>query len=130
MHNFMLAHDSGFAWSEEERGSFRTDFFPPVNFPMIPHTPWVERNFPIPPGIYEDICAICQGTPAVVPTRAKIRASALNKGGSGDPGARSIVGRARARTSGVVYGVLLPSIALNCLPGCCTKMFNCSGILD
>jgi hypothetical protein len=31
---------------------------------------------------------------------------------------------------GVVYGVLLPSIALNCLPGCCTKMFTCSGILD
>jgi hypothetical protein len=30
----------------------------------------------------------------------------------------------------VVNGVLLPSIALNCLPGCCTKMFNCSGILD
>jgi hypothetical protein len=30
----------------------------------------------------------------------------------------------------VVYGVLLPSIALNCLPGCYTKMFNCSGILD
>jgi hypothetical protein len=39
MHNFMLAHDSGFAWSEEERGSFRTDFFPPVDFPVIPHTP-------------------------------------------------------------------------------------------
>jgi hypothetical protein len=31
---------------------------------------------------------------------------------------------------GVVNGVLLPSIALNCLPGCYTKMFNCSGILD
>jgi hypothetical protein len=30
----------------------------------------------------------------------------------------------------VVNSVLLPSIALNCLPGCCTKMFNCSGILD
>jgi hypothetical protein len=60
MHNFMLAHDSGFAWSEEERGSFRTDFFPPVDFPVVPHTPWVERNFPIPPGIYEDVCAIVQ----------------------------------------------------------------------
>jgi hypothetical protein len=60
MHNFMLAHDSGFAWSEEERGSFRTDFFPPVNFPVVPHTPWVECNFPIPPGIYEDVCAIVQ----------------------------------------------------------------------
>jgi hypothetical protein len=30
----------------------------------------------------------------------------------------------------VVNSVLLPSIALNCLPGCCTNMFNCSGILD
>jgi hypothetical protein len=30
----------------------------------------------------------------------------------------------------VVNGVLLPSIALNCLPGCYTRMFNCSGILD
>jgi hypothetical protein len=30
----------------------------------------------------------------------------------------------------VVNGVLLPSIALNCLPGCYTRIFNCSGILD
>jgi hypothetical protein len=60
MHHFMPAHDSGFAWSEEEQGSFRTNIFPPVNFPVIPYTPWVERNFPIPPGIYEDICAIAQ----------------------------------------------------------------------
>jgi hypothetical protein len=43
----------------------------------------------------------CQGTPAVVPTRASIHVSALNKGGSGDPGAQSIVGRARARTGGI-----------------------------
>jgi hypothetical protein len=35
----------------------------------------------------------CQGTPVAVPTRASIRTSALNKGGSGDPGARSAVGR-------------------------------------
>jgi hypothetical protein len=55
VHNFMLAHDSGFALSEEERGSFRTDVFPPVDFPVVPYTSWVERNFPIPPGIYEDV---------------------------------------------------------------------------
>jgi hypothetical protein len=60
MRNFMLAHDSGFAWSEEEQGSFRTDFILPVNFPVVPHTPWVECNFPIPPGIYKDVCAIVQ----------------------------------------------------------------------
>jgi hypothetical protein len=33
----MLAHDSGFTWSEGEWGSFRTDFFLPVDFPVIPH---------------------------------------------------------------------------------------------
>jgi hypothetical protein len=63
----VLAHDSGFAWSEEERGSFRTDFFPPVDFPIVPHTPWVECNFPISPGIYEDVCAIvCKGNLTVL----------------------------------------------------------------
>jgi hypothetical protein len=45
----------------------------------------------------------CQGTPAVVPTQANIHTSTLNKGSSGDPGARSIVGRACARTSGIRY---------------------------
>jgi hypothetical protein len=45
----------------------------------------------------------CQGTLAVVLTRASIRASALNKGGSGDPGVQSIVGRACARTGGIRY---------------------------
>jgi hypothetical protein len=60
MHHFMLAHDSGFAWSEEEQGSFTTDLFSPVNFPVIPCTPWVEHNFPLAPGIYEDVCAIVQ----------------------------------------------------------------------
>jgi hypothetical protein len=54
----MLAYDSGFTWSEEEQGSFRTNFFPHVDFPVIPHTPWVECNFPIPPGIYKDIFPI------------------------------------------------------------------------
>jgi hypothetical protein len=43
----------------------------------------------------------CQGTPAVVPMRASIRVSALNKGGSGDPGTWSIVGCAHARTGSI-----------------------------
>jgi hypothetical protein len=28
MHNFIKSHDTGFAWTEGERGSFQTDFFP------------------------------------------------------------------------------------------------------
>jgi hypothetical protein len=45
----------------------------------------------------------CQGTPGVVPMRANIRVSALNKGGSGDPGVWSIIGHARTRTRCIRY---------------------------
>jgi hypothetical protein len=60
MHNFIKSHDTSFAWNEDEKGSFRTDLFPPVDIPVIPHTPWVERNFPIPPGLYKEVCSIVQ----------------------------------------------------------------------
>src|ERR1700730_12705795 len=58
MHHFMAEQNEGFAWSDAERGHFRTDFFPAVEFPVIPHTPWIQRNIPIPPGIYEEVCAL------------------------------------------------------------------------
>jgi hypothetical protein len=50
---------------------------------------------------WDGLLPMCQGTPAVVLTRANIHASTLNKGGSGDPGMWSIVGRAHARTGGI-----------------------------
>jgi hypothetical protein len=47
---------------------------------------------------------VCQGTPAAVLTQANIRASALNKGGSGDPGAQSAVGHtARGQAVSGIY---------------------------
>jgi len=58
MHDFMCKQNEGFAWNDSERGSFRTDFFPPVEFPVIPHEPWIQRNIPIPPGIYNEVCKI------------------------------------------------------------------------
>jgi hypothetical protein len=58
LHHFYMLHHNSFAWSDDERGKFREDFFPPVEFPVVPHTPWVERNMPIPPGIYEECCKI------------------------------------------------------------------------
>ena len=42
MHDFMCKHNEGFAWIDSERGSFRKDFFPPIDIPTIPHTPWIE----------------------------------------------------------------------------------------
>jgi hypothetical protein len=26
--------------------------------PVVPHTPWVQRNIPIPPGLYEELCKL------------------------------------------------------------------------
>ena len=48
MHDFMMKQEAGFAWNDNERGSFRHDFFPPVEFPVIEHETWVERSIPIP----------------------------------------------------------------------------------
>lgn len=57
--DFMFCNQNdGFAWEESEKGHFNPDFFPPVDIPVIPHTPWVLRNIPIPPGIYEEVCKI------------------------------------------------------------------------
>jgi hypothetical protein len=58
LHHFMCLQNEAFAWQDSERGRFRTDFFPPVDIPVMPHTPWVQRNIPIPPGIYDDVCKV------------------------------------------------------------------------
>ena len=34
------------------------DFFPPIEIPIVAHTPWVEQNIPILPGIYDEVCRI------------------------------------------------------------------------
>lgn len=58
LHHFMMLHHDAFAWDDSERGHFREDFFPPIDIPVIPHTPWVLRNIPIPPGLYDEVCGI------------------------------------------------------------------------
>jgi hypothetical protein len=60
MHHFMSIQNMGFAWDDSERGRFREDFFPPVIMPVVEHKPWVLRNMPIPPGIYDEVCKIIQ----------------------------------------------------------------------
>ena len=57
LHHLMMLHEDAFAWDDSERGHFREDFFPPVEIPVVPHTPWVLPNLPIPPGIYDEVCA-------------------------------------------------------------------------
>ena len=58
MHDLMLKHERVFAWDASERGQFKEEFFPPIKFPVVEHTPWVLKNIPIPAGQYEEVCRI------------------------------------------------------------------------
>lgn len=56
MHHFMVEHEKSFAWEESERGQLKHEFFPPVDMPVVEHTPWVCSQIPIPPGHFEEFC--------------------------------------------------------------------------
>jgi hypothetical protein len=58
MHHFMMLQNEGFAWCDPERGHFKAEFFPPVEIPTVPHIPWIQKNIPIPPSIYPEVCKI------------------------------------------------------------------------
>jgi hypothetical protein len=50
--------EDGLSWVEEEKGEFCQDLFPPVRIPTIPHTLWVYKKIPIPPGLYNELIKI------------------------------------------------------------------------
>lgn len=51
----LKVNEMGLAWNEMEKGRFRDEYFSPVVFPVIPHTPWCKKNLPIPPGIRDKV---------------------------------------------------------------------------
>lgn len=55
MHHFMMIQEAGFAWTEDEKGRFKDEYFPPVDMPVMEHVPWVLKNIPIPPGIFRKL---------------------------------------------------------------------------
>lgn len=55
MHHFMMVQEMGFAWDDTEKGKFNEEYFPPVNMAVLPHTPWVLKNIPIPPGLLQQV---------------------------------------------------------------------------
>lgn len=61
VHEVIRNHEMAFAWDETERGHFREDYFEPVKIPVLAHTPWQERNIPIPPGIRNEVVEIIRG---------------------------------------------------------------------
>jgi hypothetical protein len=37
----VCAHDTAFAWTDDERGAFNPEYFSPIEIPHISHIPWV-----------------------------------------------------------------------------------------
>jgi hypothetical protein len=58
VHHLVREQEECLSWMEEEKGEFRQDFFPPVCILMVPHTPWVYKNIPIPPGLHKELVKI------------------------------------------------------------------------
>ena len=56
--NIVRNHEMALAWDDSERGRFREDYFEPVRIPVLAHTPWQQRNIPIPPGIRDQVVQI------------------------------------------------------------------------
>ncbi|KIJ05744.1 hypothetical protein PAXINDRAFT_42286, partial [Paxillus involutus ATCC 200175] len=46
-------HETAFAWIPTEQGRLDEHYFPPVKIATVPHTPWAQRNIPIPPRIHD-----------------------------------------------------------------------------
>ena len=55
VHEVIMNQNEAFAWDDSERGKFKEEYFPPISIPVVEHTPWVERNIPIPPGMREQV---------------------------------------------------------------------------
>jgi hypothetical protein len=51
-------NEKALAWTEAERGRFRDDYFSPVKIPTIAHTPWIQKNIPIPTGLLDKVIDI------------------------------------------------------------------------
>ena len=57
-HELIRLQEDALAWIELEKGSFSSEYFDPIVFPVVEHIPWQYRNIPIPPGKYDEIIGI------------------------------------------------------------------------
>jgi hypothetical protein len=58
LQHILKLNKAGLAWTEEEKGHFKDNYFSPVKIPTIEHIPWAHRNIPIPTGILNKVIQI------------------------------------------------------------------------
>ena len=53
--HIIVLNGRSIAFEENERGTFRRDYFTDYQIPVTSHVPWMEKNIPLPPGHREEI---------------------------------------------------------------------------
>lgn len=48
-------NERSIAFDEDERGTFRRDYFSDYKMPVVHHQPWQDKNIPLPPGYRDEI---------------------------------------------------------------------------
>ena len=61
VHHLIKLQEFAFAWTEDEKRKFLSDYFNPVVISTVKHIPWSLKNIPIPPGIFFCIVEIIKG---------------------------------------------------------------------
>jgi len=56
----LVTNEQSIAFDEDERGTFRQDYFSDYIIPCMDHEPWEEKNIPIPPGFRKEILKLLQ----------------------------------------------------------------------
>ena len=58
LQHVIVLNERSIAFSEQERGTFRRDYFSDYKMPVIEHEPWQDRNIPLPRGYQDQIIKI------------------------------------------------------------------------
>ena len=53
--HIIVLNERGVAFSENERGTFRSDYFSDYKMPVVDHQPWQDKNIPLPQGYKDEI---------------------------------------------------------------------------
>jgi len=65
VHHLIKLQKFTFAWTQDEKGKFSSDYSDPVVISTVKHIPWSLKNIPIPPGIFSCVVEIIKGKLAV-----------------------------------------------------------------
>ena len=54
----LVTNERSIAFDENERGTFRSDYFSDYKMPVVDHLPWQEKNIPLPAGYRDEIIGL------------------------------------------------------------------------